>query len=211
MSEDLLIAVLDNPDVLKILLGSLSGVECLRGPYLACIRFQSHLTKDYVWEQHVNQEYPEFIGDNYPQMSFFERYRRAYMRAHVRNLKWSRPKRTEDDPCARQGSDGTALHIGGPSFLLFGGWSVQGMAKDVHILHAVEAATETAATTFKWTALSGQSRLVDPTGKSAEFHNGLHRGTYGHTVTAVPLDPPLADAVLIIGGVTQGGYRYLIV
>jgi hypothetical protein len=126
------------------------------------------------------------------------------MRANARALKWSQLEKSADDPCARQGGAGAALHIGGPSFMVYGGWSVRGMAKDVHILHAVNDGSATAATTFAWTELAVGA---DPTGCSAQLDNGTLSATYGHTITSVPLEAPGAQAVLICGGVTQGGYR----
>merc|ERR1711959_251895 len=202
--------LMDNPDLHDLILPFLRGVDAYRLLRLANSSLSAAMapTRDWVWSGFLQQEYNccdhSRQGSKPPETPFL-RYCQLSMRA--RSMLWRAQPKSASDPPARQGSSGCALSLAGGSFALFGGWTVRGMARDLHVFHKnpchvpAGTASEAQIDSYVWSKLN----LTREPGAVA---------TYGHSLTAIPYkrhgiveDGIETERLMVFGGVTMGGYR----
>jgi len=187
-------------EVLELVMFALSGNDAARLLATTCSSYREALSRDYVYNTFLAQEFPHATDCAGSPDNAFHRYVRAFLRGNA--MRWRRIARGSEEPVARQGSAGCIMpNLAGGSFALFGGWTVQGMSRELNVLKPDGGP---GATTFAYRWDSVVLRR-DPAASA----------TYGHTLTTIPAsDIPGAsanawpeDVLFVYGGVTMGGYR----
>eukprot|EP00948_MAST-09A_sp_MAST-9A-sp1_P002156 g2156.t1 len=218
-------------DIIQEILSFLPGNDCVRGILATNKIFRSFIKSrqsQHLYKRWLLQEYP-CLGFGSTQANgetWDQTYKRLSYRSKRKLFRWqdlsscetqqesgdtNNNNNNQISPVSRQGSAGTTLPDG--SFAIFGGWTTRGMSRSLQILQFNRKKTPC----FQWQPPRA------PLG-----HNRFRSIPYGHTLTAClgfKVDrskcdfqtwyPPSSSLftktnvvlLLVIGGVTRGGYR----
>jgi hypothetical protein len=205
-AADTVEAILLDRDVLDAILLKLTGVEALRAA-ATCKAFQNALAPtEAIWSEYYAIEFGEHGFTFATPLAWSRRYRIAYQRLHLCAARWDRSHTHGDGPGARQGAASCAITAFGGGFAVYGGWTDDhGISRDLHVLCRRESAAAdgagdaSAIGDWQWSAVPLRQR-----------YNGPSRASYGPSLTAVPAageEQAESLRLLVLGGVTSGGYR----
>ena len=189
-------SIFDAPDIMTRILAHISGAHALQQLAAACTSLRRTFLPDAhsLWRQLWTQEFEATANAGLQQLAavsnrWYEQYRRAWMLLTPQSARWvSQRGNNISSPVARQGGAGCCLELAGPGLVLVGGWTVNGIENDVHVLRCPR-----------------DSRSAQWRPQHCRFSQEMPE-TYGHAVTVVP-DCGRRDLIVVSGGVCFGGYR----
>ena len=207
----------NNRDVLDAILLKLTGAQAARVA-ATCRAFRDALAPAAaLWAEYYASEFGDADFSFAASVTWARRFQTAYRRLQLCAARWNRGRAGEDDagPGARQGAASCAFTLAafGGCFAVYGGWTdMHGISRDLHVLRRRESAASDS--NYYWTPCM-IAVTARPGPAPRQVYSGPSRATYGVTVSAAQSvggsDGPGAQVervkLLVLGGVTSGGYR----
>lgn len=187
-----------NRDVLDGILGMLTGIEA--GRIASTCRAFAHALapEEIIWQTFYSTEFVLHPASDALGPSWKRRYEIALQRIGLRRARWhTRGPWLEAgyDVGSRQGASSCAFSLATQGcFCVYGGWTDEEISRDLHVLRRRSSGEGVGA--WRW------SLLV-----AADVASHGPRCSYGPTITAVPDAGGQSVRLLVLGGVTAGGYR----
>eukprot|EP00900_Chrysochromulina_parva_P008206 jgi/Chrpa1/17387/Chrysochromulina_OHIO_Genome00021549-RA len=176
----------------------LTGIEA--GRIASTCRAFAHALapEEIIWQTFYSTEFVLHPASDALGPSWKRRYEIALQRIGLRRARWhTRGPWLEagDGVGSRQGASSCAFSLATQGcFCVYGGWTDEGISRDLHVLRRRSSGEGVGA--WRW------SLLV-----AADVASHGPRCSYGPTITAVPDAGGQSVRLLVLGGVTAGGYR----